>query len=185
MPIVYAVMVRDGMSTERSIDEAPIRPRTYLQAVAFAVREAAPAVLGEIQHQARGSLAKWWYGNQALHYESTVRARQNIIEIGLHFEADELTNARLLAAFRAHAKPIARRLGEVRIEGWDRGWARVWEPIALTEPPGVRNGTAVGKRLAAYVSVLEPILRDELPGDVEWRLTPAAAPRRRPRARSR
>ncbi|MGH2499747.1 MAG: hypothetical protein ACRDF0_06635 [Candidatus Limnocylindria bacterium] len=172
--------------------------RTYLRAVDAAVREGIPAALGEIRHQSRGSLAKWWYGNRAIHYESTLRPRQRSIEIGLHFEADELTNARLLAAFRAHAKPIARRLGEVRIEEWDRGWARVWEPIALTEPPGVRNGTAVGLRIAAYVSVLEPILRDELPGDVDWSLgatprhrtlaagaTPAAAPRRRPRGRSR
>lgn len=158
---------------------------TYLRAIDAAVRAGVPAPLGEIQHRGRGSLAKWWYGNQALHYESTVRARQNIIEIGLHFEADELTNARLLAAFRTHAKHIARRLGEVRVEEWDRGWARVWEPIALTEPPGLRHGTAIGKRIAAYVSVLEPILRDELPAEVEWSLTPPASPRRRPRARSR
>ena len=55
-------------------------------------------------------------------------------------------------------------------EEWDRGWARVWEPIALTEPPGAANGAVVGRRIATYVSVLEPILRDELPGDVEWTL---------------
>ncbi len=147
-----------------------MEPRTYLRDVDAAVRAAAPKQLGEIQHSSRGSLAKWWYGNPALHYESTLRPRQRSVEIGLHFEADPLTNAQLLAAFRAHAKRIARHLGEVRIEEWDRGWARVWEPIALTEPPGARNGTAVGKRIAAYVSVLEPILRDELPGDVEWSL---------------
>lgn len=161
---------------------------TYLRAIDAAVREGAPAPLGEIRYLGRGSLAKWWYGNQSIHYESTLRSRQRSIEIGLHFEADELTNARLLAAFRAHAKPIARKLGSnVRIEEWDRGWARIWEPIQLTEPLGTRNGTAVGKRIAAYVSVLEPILRDELPGDVEWTLaaSPAAAPRRRPRVRSR
>lgn len=162
-----------------------MEPRTSLRAIDAAVRAGVPKALGEIQYQGRGSLAKWWYGNQALHYESTLRSRQNSIEIGLHFEADELTNARLLAAFRAHSKTIARRLGDARIEEWDRGWARVWEPIALTEPPGVRHGTAIGKRIAAYVSVLEPILRDELPADVKWSLTPPAAPRRRPRARSR
>ncbi len=162
-----------------------MEPRTYLRAVDAAVRDGVPDALGEIQHQGRGSLAKWWYGNQALHYESTLRSRQHSIEIGLHFEADELTNARLLAAFRGHARPIARRLGDVRVEEWDRGWARVWESIPLTGPPGVRDGSAVGKRIALYVTVLEPILRDELPTDVEWSLTPPAAPRRRPRARSR
>lgn len=157
-----------------------MEPKAYLRAVDAAVRESIPIKLGEVQHQNRGWQAKWWYGNPALHYESTPRVRQTTIEIGLHFEADELTNALLLAAFRAHAKPIARRLGDVRIEEWDRGWARVWEPVALTEPLGTRNGTAVGKRLAAYIAVLEPILRDELPRDVEWSLE--TAPRRRARA---
>ena len=162
-----------------------MEPKTYLRAVDAAIRESIPITLGEVQHQNRGWQAKWWYGNPALHYESTPRVRQGTIEIGLHFEADDLTNALLLAAFRAHAKPIARRLGDVRIEEWDRGWARVWEPVALSEPLGTRNGTAVGKRLAAYIAVLEPILRDELPREVEWSPSPVAAPRRRPRARSR
>ncbi|MBA2370224.1 MAG: hypothetical protein ACR2G8_05030 [Candidatus Limnocylindria bacterium] len=153
-----------------------MEPRTYLRAVDAAVREGVPDALGEIRHRGRGSLAKWWYGNPAIHYESTLRPRQRSIEVGLHFEADELTNARLLAAFRAQAKRIARGLGDVRIEEWDRGWARVWETIALTEPAGARNGTAVGRRIAAYVSVLEPILRDELPDDVPWSFDPG--PRR-------
>lgn len=158
-------------------------PRTYLRAVDAAVRADVPAALGEIRHQDRGWQAKWWYGNPALHYEATPRVREKAIEIGLHFEADPLTNARLLAAFRAHAKLIDRQLGEVRIEEWDRGWARVWEPIALSKPLGVENGTAVGKRLALYISVLEPILRDELPGDVEWSLEAIPRRRRRPARR--
>ncbi len=142
----------------------------FLAAANSSLLESVQSTLGELQHSSRGSLAKWWYGNPALHYESTLRPRQRSVEIGLHFEADPLTNAQLLAAFRAHAKRIARHLGDVRIEEWDRGWARVWEPIALTEPPGAANGAVVGGRIAAYVSVLEPILRDELPGDVEWSL---------------
>ena len=142
----------------------------FLAAASSSLLKSVQSTLGEIQHSSRGSLAKWWYGNPALHYESTLRPRQRSVEIGLHFEADPLTNAQLLAAFRAHAKRIARQLGDVRIEEWDRGWARVWEPIALVEPPGAANGAVVGGRIAAYVSVLEPILRDELPGDIEWSL---------------
>ena len=156
-----------------------MQPRTYLRAVDAAVRADIPVALGEIHHQDRGWQAKWWFGNPALHYEATPRVREQAIEIGLHFEADPLTNARLLAAFRAHARPIARRLGEVRIEEWDRGWARVWEAIALSKRLGVENGTAVGKRLARYITVLEPILRHELPGDVEWDLGPVRHPRTR------
>lgn len=155
-----------------------MEPKTYLRAVDAAVRDGIPGTLGAVQHQNRGWQAKWWFGNPALHYEATPRVRASVIEIGLHFEADELTNALLLAAFRARAKPIARRLGQVRIEEWDRGWTRLWEPIALTEPLGTRNGSAVGKRLAAYISVLEPILRDELPAELPWNV--AVARRRGP-----
>lgn len=162
-----------------------MEPRTYLRAVDAAVRASTPAALGDVQHQNRGWQAKWWFGNPALHYEATPRVRTKVVEIGLHFEADELTNALLLAAFRAHAKPIAKALGGVRIEEWDRGWSRIWEAVPLAEPLGTRNGTEIGRRIAAYIAVLEPMLRDELPADVEWSLTPAAAPRRRPRARSR
>ena len=148
--------------------------RTYMTAIDTAVRAGVPETLGTVHHQDRGWQSKWWYGNPALHYEATPRVREKAIEIGLHFEADPLTNARLLAAFRAHAKAITRRLGAVRIDEWDRGWARVWEPITLSTPLGVDNGSAVGKRVARYITVLEPILRDELPGDVEWRVETTA-----------
>jgi hypothetical protein len=91
-----------------------------------------------------------------------------VIELGLHFEADALTNARLLAAFRARERAIRRALGpEVRVEGWDKGWARVWEPVALaTLDTSFRD--RIGGRIAAYVTTLEPVLRAELPSDVAW-----------------
>jgi len=113
-------------------------------------------------------MAKLWSGNRQLHYEAWIRDRMGVIELGLHFEADTLTNARLLAAFRAHERAIRRSLGEdVRIETWDRGWARVWEPVALMtlDRPFLHR---IGDRIAAYVTALEPVLRAEVPSDVEW-----------------
>jgi hypothetical protein len=113
-------------------------------------------------------MAQLWSGNKQLHYEAWIRERVAVIEVGLHFEADALTNARLLAAFRARERTIRRALGtEVRIEGWDKGWARVWEPIELV-PLDVAFLERVGGRVAAYVDVLEPVLRAELPSDVAW-----------------
>jgi len=113
-------------------------------------------------------MAQLWSGNKQLHYEAWIRDRLAVIEVGLHFEADALTNARLLAAFRAHERAIRRALGPaVRIEGWDKGWARVWEPVALAvlDKSFVER---IGARIAAYVNTLEPILRAELPSDVAW-----------------
>ena len=117
---------------------------------------------------AHSSMAKLWSGNRQLHDEAWIRDRPGVIEIGLHFEADTLTNARLLAAFRAHERTIRRALGAgARIETWDKGWARVWEPIELAM---LDRGflERVADRMAAYVIALEPVLRAEVPYDVAW-----------------
>lgn len=113
-------------------------------------------------------MAQLWSGNKQLHYEAWIRDRLGVIEVGLHFEADALTNARLLAAFRARERVIHRALGAAaRIETWDRGWARVWEPVTLAtlDQSFVER---IGDRVALYVSALEPLLRAEVPADVAW-----------------
>jgi hypothetical protein len=117
---------------------------------------------------AHSYMAQLWSGNKQLHYEAWIRGRLGVIEVGLHFEADALTNARLLAAFHARRRTIRRALGaEARIESWDKGWARVWEPIELA-PLDTAFLERIGARVAAYVVALERVLRAELPSDVAW-----------------
>lgn len=141
-----------------------------------------PSGLGRHSWRVSGMMAKLSYGNRLIHYEIWVRSRQRVVEVGLHFEADALTNARLLAAFRARAKEVRRGLGrDARIEEWDRGWARVWEPVSL-ELPSAELHERVTDRFVAYVRALEPIVRDELPADVEWK--ERSAPRRAARVTS-
>jgi hypothetical protein len=118
-------------------------------------------------HWEASFLAKVWYGNHSLHYEITPRERARAIEVGLHFEADPLTNARLLAAFVANASTVRRALANARMEHWDRGWCRVWEPLPYRTPDG-ELAKDLADRIAAYVTALEPILRRELPSDVAW-----------------
>ncbi|MHB8631759.1 MAG: hypothetical protein ACYC9W_07520 [Candidatus Limnocylindria bacterium] len=113
------------------------------------------------------SMAKLWFGNKQLHYECGVYVSRKVIELGLHFESDAMTNLQLLGAFRARAKRIARRLPSARIEAWDKGWARIWEPIELG-PLGERDAARITALLATYVRVLEPILEAELPANVAW-----------------
>jgi hypothetical protein len=113
------------------------------------------------------SMAKLWFGNKDLHYECGVYAHRKVIELGLHFESDSLTNQRLLGAFRLRAKTIARRLPNARIEAWDKGWGRVWEPLDLDALED-GDGAPIATLLARYVRVLEPILEDELPAEVRW-----------------
>ncbi len=122
-------------------------------------------------------IVQLYYGNRDLHYELWHRAKLHTVEIALHFEADELTNARLLGAFRTHQRAIHRKLPNARFEEWDKGWARIWEPVeAPTLDEDLRDRIAAA--MAGYITTLEPILRDELPADVPWSIAPERAPRR-------
>jgi hypothetical protein len=155
-------------STPSSLPLRRLDARTFLRSVVDLVLDDIPAECSLIHSIAYSNQAKLWSGNKQLHYEAWIRDRLGVIEIGLHFEADTLTNARLLAAFRAHERAIRRALGpDVRIEAWDKGWARVWEPVALAtlDRAFVER---IGGRIAAYVSALEPLLRAEVPSDVAW-----------------
>ena len=148
---------------------------TIFRGIPPLLREEVPANLGAFQWNATNWQAKAWFGNKALHYEIWVRYQARVVELGLHFEADPLTNARLLGAFRSRAKDVTRALGkDARIEEWDKGWTRVWEPFAL-EKLEPAFAELIQTRFVDYVRVLEPIVRDELPNDVDWKL---ARPRR-------
>jgi hypothetical protein len=126
--------------------------------------------LRDVRHGAQWAyLMKIYYGNRDLHYEASHHARRRTVEVGLHFEADDLTNARLLGAFRTHERRSHRRLPTARFETWDKGWARIWEPVTY-EALDVALRDHLAERLAAYIATLEPILRDVLPADVPWSL---------------
>src|SRR5258708_16050107 len=116
-------------------------------------------------------MVKLWFGNKDLHDELGVYAHRKVVELGLPFESAPLTNLVLLGAFKAHAKTVARRLPAARIESWDKGWARVWEPIPL-RPFDERFGAQVTKTLPRYVRVLDPILEEPLPPDAPWTTYP-------------
>ncbi len=134
------------------------------------VRDELPEPFRDAHVETHGSIGKLWYGNRDLHYECWIRPRLGTVEIGLHFEADPLTNARLLGAFRSREKAVRKGLGAaVRLEEWDRGWSRIWEPHDATRlDEALRRSLA--ERLSRYVAVLEPMLREELPAEVSWRL---------------
>lgn len=153
-----------------------MQPAECLRRVGTLARERVPRDLRVFRYEAFSFQSKLWYGNKDLHYEIWPRERLGTIELGLHFEADPLTNARLLAAFTANAKTIRRALADARIEEWDRGWARVWEPLPHRKPDA-ELATELAERIAGYVTVLEPILRRELPSDVAWS-EPSARPAR-------
>lgn len=120
-----------------------------------------------LHHLALSYQVKLWSGNKDLHYECGVFPQRKVIELGLHFESDAMTNLQLLGAFKARSKAIARKLPTARIEAWDKGWTRVWESIPLARFDDAYSAL-VTKRLARYIEVLEPILENDLPANVRW-----------------
>jgi hypothetical protein len=160
-----------------------MRQRECLKRVRPHIREFLADDLRDFHWEA-SFLAKLWFGNHDLHYEITPRERARTIEIGLHFEADPLTNARLLAAFVANASAVHRSLANARMERWDRGWCRVWEPLPY-RGADAELAKELASRLAAYVMALEPILRRELPSDVAWSEPEARPARAKAVAKSR
>jgi len=163
------VGTRGASSNSSSVRALPkLDSRTFLRSVIKIVVDEVPSDFPAFHSTAYSYMAQMWSGNKQLHYEAWIRDRLGVIELGLHFEADALTNARLLAAFRARERSIRRALGtDVRIEGWDKGWARVWEPVALVTLDGPFLDH-IGTRISAYVTALEPILLAELPADAAW-----------------
>ena len=85
--------------------------RTVFGGIAARLRTDLPADLRDFRWNYSGIMAKASYGNRLLHYEIWVRPRLGVVEIGLHFEEDALTNARLYGAFRARSKEVKRKLG--------------------------------------------------------------------------
>jgi len=144
----------------------PITPQSFCKGLPPAVADG----LGEAalpHHLATGHMVKLWSGNKQLHYECGIYLHRKVVELGLHFESDPMTNARLLGAFRSHERAITRRLPTARIEEWDKGWVRIWESIPL-RPFDEPFAERLTKTLVRYIRVLQPILEDELPADVPW-----------------
>ncbi len=123
-------------------------------------RKQLPRALRKFNARSFFSIVKLHYGNPKLHYEVWVRGQDRLIEIGLHLEADKLTNDALLAYFNSHAPEIHAELGaRVEIERWTNSWSRVHEvvPYSALDAELVER---LAKKLAQMIGVLQPLLKD-------------------------
>lgn len=130
--------------------------RAFLELVA----ETASAVLSGMDPEVRttASLLQVYFGNPSQHYEVWLRRQVGRLEIGLHFEGPRDENQRRMMRLAEAMPEIVAELGpQVDLEQWTESWTRLHEthPLAL-----LYEGQAeqVGKRLARYVQVLEPIV---------------------------
>ena len=153
-------------------DAAPfgrLRPGEFLTQVPESARGLLPAHLRGFEARNRWSIVQVWYGpSSRVHYEVGFHRRVERVEVGLHFEADPRSNARLLDLFERDlivAKAVSERF---EAEPWDRGWARVYEMLPL-EPLDERYLRRVAEKLARFIAVLEPLREDAKPWPTDSR----------------
>jgi len=130
--------------------------RAFLELVA----ETASAELSGMDPEVRTtpSLLQVYFGNPSQHYEVWLRSRVGRLEMGLHFEGPLDENQRRMACLAEAMPQIVAELGpRVDLEQWTERWTRLHETHPL---PLLHEGEAekLGKRLARYVQVLEPIV---------------------------
>lgn len=140
-----------------------MRVNEFLHLVAEDARSLLPAKRRGFQARTRFTLIQLYYSRRTIHYEVWVRGKERLLEIGLHFEADKATNARLLDYFSARAFEIKDTLGDqVDIEQWTSTWTRIHllTPYQRLDP---ETAAAAAKRLAEMIETLQPMLDAALP----------------------
>ncbi|MEX2159525.1 MAG: hypothetical protein WEB04_09010 [Dehalococcoidia bacterium] len=141
--------------------------QAFIADVYASLRRKLPASLRKHKAVLKPSLAQVYFDDPSVHYEVWVQRKTRSIEIGLHFEGEREANARWAELLSERAPEIARALGpSAELETWTRSWTRLhesrpiegdeWRPKYLLTPELVEEAAA---RLARYIEVLEPIVR--------------------------
>jgi hypothetical protein len=107
------------------------------------------------------NLIKFHYGNPAIHYEVWVQRKRGIIEVGLHFEADRVTNQKHLETLSNHFIEIHTNLGfEIEPEQWTESWTRIHLTLGfqtLDKNLAIKIATKITRMIAVLQPFLEPI----------------------------
>ncbi|MDO8530706.1 MAG: hypothetical protein Q7T26_00845 [Dehalococcoidia bacterium] len=150
----------------RDRPHAGLGTRDFLRLVESAALAALPPGLArKADSRIRFSLLQLHFGDTTVHYEVWVQRRgqpagQGVIEVGLHFEGrDGERNRALLAGLVAHAGELMQALGpRIEPEEWTKSWTRLHETLPLDAPLDARLADALGRRVARWVDVCEPLL---------------------------
>ncbi len=137
-----------------------MRVNEFLRLVAVTTRAQLPARQRRFQTQMRFTFIQLFYDKRALHYEVWVRGKERLLEIGLHFESNRETNAKLLDYFREWGRSfeIKAELGDqVEAEQWTTSWTRVHQLVPYQQLDE-DTARATGERLAKMIEVLQPML---------------------------
>jgi len=135
-----------------------VRSADFLARVVEAVRPQLPAEWQGFETDGFGHLVKLYYGDPAVHFEVWVQSKTSRVEVGLHLEADQATNDRLMAYFAGRFIEVQAALGpRLELDEWTRAWGRLHEmlPFTILDEALVER---VAARLARMITVLQPML---------------------------
>jgi hypothetical protein len=157
--------------------------RDFFTLVTTQVQTRLPAELADFHHHANIMLLKIHYGVERVHYEVWADGARQRLEIGLHFEDGPASTAAYLAFFDARIVEIKHHLGvNVELERWTISWGHLFESMALG-PLDRKLAHAVADRLAAYITLLQPLIVEaNVPAE---RREESTEPRRRWRQRAK
>ncbi|HUZ01851.1 MAG TPA: hypothetical protein VMU89_15995 [Thermomicrobiaceae bacterium] len=160
--------------------------REFFHDVVVQTRLALPEDLREFQSSVTMNLVKLYYGHPRLHYEVWANARDNHIEVGLHFEDGPESTEQLIAFFDGHIVEIKHDAGpEIDLERWTPSWGHLYQMLPY-QPLTETLARDVAARLARMIAVLQPLLTE---ADARVRLGGAgngeSAPRLATRGRGR
>lgn len=138
---------------------ACMRVNDFLDLVAYETQKQLPARWRKFHTWKRYTLVQLFYQRRSIHYEVWVRGGEiHALEIGLHCEADAVTNANLLRLFDANLFEIKHALGnQIEAEQWTKSWTRVHElmPYQKLDENTARQCAA---RLARMILLFEPLM---------------------------
>ncbi|GIW11100.1 MAG: hypothetical protein KatS3mg061_2157 [Dehalococcoidia bacterium] len=133
----------------------------FLAAMPARLRAALPPAWQEFRLRRRWNLLQFSYGNPRVHYEIWLQPPADLIELGLHLEADAATNEALLLRIAHAAHQVREALGpRCDLEAWTASWRRVHTVLPLT-PLDEAKLTACVDWLARCISTLQPLIERE------------------------
>jgi hypothetical protein len=155
----------DGSATHRARaleTLTAMRGAEFLDGVAGGLRRSLPPQLAGFEARRQAHLLKLWYREPRLHYEVWPVAGRDLIEVGLHFEAEAEVNLRLLRWFDPHLPWLAATLdGAVELEQWTATWGHIFHVFHASTLDAALQAEVVGW-LGRLIPVAEPILQAAL-----------------------
>ncbi|MBM3134957.1 MAG: hypothetical protein FJZ89_06690 [Chloroflexi bacterium] len=137
-----------------------MRSTDFLARVVQAVRPQLPVEWQGFETDGFGSLVKLYYGDPAVHFEVWVQGKTSRVEVGLHLEADQATNDRLMAYFAGRFIEVQAALGpRIELDEWTRTWGRLHEMLPFTVLDEAL-AERVARRLVQMIVVLQPMLAE-------------------------